>query len=60
MIVCVCRVQSDRAIRAAIARGVGTVEELGACCRAGTACGACLPVLERMIEEAGAPACGDA
>ena len=60
MIVCVCRVLSDHAIRAAIAGGAFTVEEVGVACRAGTGCGACVPVLERLIEEAGVPVCGDA
>ncbi len=60
MIVCMCRVLSDRAIRAAIAGGAATVEQVAAACRAGTCCGACVPDLERMIEEAGVAVCGDA
>ncbi len=56
MIVCVCRIVSDHAILTAIAGGAGTTEEVLAACRAGTACGACVPQVERMIEEACVPA----
>jgi assimilatory nitrate reductase catalytic subunit len=56
MIVCLCRALPEHAIRAAIADGAFSVEDVGAVCRAGTACGACRPTLERMIEEAGAGA----
>lgn len=55
MIVCLCLARSDRTIRAAIARGALSLDELAAACDAGTGCGACLPALERMIEEAGEP-----
>lgn len=60
MIVCLCRALSEHAIRAAIARGASTVEDVGQVCHAGTACGACHPTLERMIEEEGVAICGDA
>lgn len=52
MIVCVCRAQSDRAIETAIAGGAVTVDEVGRVCRAGTDCGACRPLLERLISAA--------
>lgn len=55
MVVCLCLALSDRAIRATIASGVFTVDELAVACQAGTGCGACRPVLERMIDEAGGP-----
>jgi bacterioferritin-associated ferredoxin len=52
MIVCLCLALSDQAIRASIAAGALTLDEVVAACRAGTGCGSCVPVLERMIEEA--------
>jgi bacterioferritin-associated ferredoxin len=51
MIVCVCRRVSDQQIRAAVAAGARTVEEVGACCRAGTGCGACHEVIEGLIQD---------
>lgn len=60
MIVCVCRVLGEGTIRAQIDAGAFSVEELAAACGAGTECGGCRAMLERMIEEAGAPVCGDA
>jgi bacterioferritin-associated ferredoxin len=55
MIVCICRALSEQVIRAAIFRGASTVEEVGTVCRAGTACGSCHVVLQRMIEAAEPP-----
>lgn len=60
MIVCVCRRVSDRAIREAVATGAMTVRAVGERTRAGTGCGGCRPVIERLIltareERAGAP-----
>lgn len=53
MFVCHCRVVSDRAIRAAIAGGACDVEAVAAACGAGGACGACVPGIEQLLEEAG-------
>jgi bacterioferritin-associated ferredoxin len=66
MIVCVCRAVSDRTVRAAISAGAGTVEQVGAACRAGTCCGSCRPQIAALLVEAraaaaaaeGAPAAG--
>jgi bacterioferritin-associated ferredoxin len=53
MIVCICLALSDRAIQASIVGGALTVDAVAAACRAGTGCGACVPMLQRMIEDAG-------
>ncbi len=51
MIVCLCRVVTDRTVRESIRGGARTVEEVGASCRAGTSCGACRPMIASMIHE---------
>jgi len=51
VVVCSCRAVSDRAVRAAIAAGATTVEDLAARCAAGSRCGGCWPELERVIAE---------
>jgi bacterioferritin-associated ferredoxin len=57
MIVCLCKVVSDRQIQAAIDSGARSVEAVGASCRAGTGCGACHDSIEEMIGAcAGCPA----
>jgi bacterioferritin-associated ferredoxin len=50
MIVCICKRVSEQQIRAAIDAGAATVAEVGACCRAGTGCGACHEYIAEMIE----------
>jgi bacterioferritin-associated ferredoxin len=57
MIVCLCRAVSDRAVRAAIAGGASSVEEVGRACRAGTGCGGCRPQIAELLSEAGSGAC---
>lgn len=49
--ICHCRVVTERAVRAAIAAGAETVEEIGVRCGAGTTCRACHPELERLLSE---------
>jgi bacterioferritin-associated ferredoxin len=51
MIVCICRAVSDKTIHNAIENGAESIQEIGATCRAGTSCGACVPNMQRMIEE---------
>jgi NAD(P)H-nitrite reductase large subunit len=51
VIVCSCRVVSDRAVTEAIASGARTVHDLAAHCRAATGCGGCWPELERLLTE---------
>jgi bacterioferritin-associated ferredoxin len=51
VVVCSCRVISDRTVRAAIANGADTVELIISSCKAGGRCGGCWPELERLIDE---------
>ncbi|HEX9296869.1 MAG TPA: (2Fe-2S)-binding protein [Thermoanaerobaculia bacterium] len=49
MFVCVCRAVSDATIKKVIGAGASTVDEVGARCGAGTSCGACRPIVLRML-----------
>jgi bacterioferritin-associated ferredoxin len=60
MFVCSCRVVSDQSIRRAINTGAETVEEITARCGAGGGCGACRPMLERLLDTAGGAAVASA
>lgn len=53
MIVCHCKVVSDRDIDAAIAAGAQEVCALASACGAATDCGGCLPTVRRMLAERG-------
>jgi bacterioferritin-associated ferredoxin len=53
MIVCVCRGVSDRAIRAAVAGGAKSIDEIADACRAGDGCGACHDELRRLAGDSG-------
>ena len=53
MIVCHCRVVSDRDVRAAIEQGAGDLCGVAAACGAGSRCGGCLPELRRMLADRG-------
>jgi bacterioferritin-associated ferredoxin len=55
MFVCVCRAVPDSAIRRVIQDGASTVDEVAARCGAGTSCGACRPVVLRMLADNDAP-----
>ncbi len=61
MIVCICKVVSDRTIKASIAAGAGTIDEVAMSCRAGTGCGACRPMIAALLihAEACSGACSD-
>jgi bacterioferritin-associated ferredoxin len=50
MIVCLCKAVSDRAVRDAIARGAGTLDEVALASGAGRDCGGCHGVLEEMLK----------
>lgn len=52
MLVCHCRVVSDRTIRAAMAAGATDVNAVGQRCGAGTACGGCVPGIEQLLADA--------
>lgn len=52
MYVCSCHAVKDLTVRAAIAAGATSVAEIGARCTAGTSCGGCHALLERLLGEA--------
>jgi bacterioferritin-associated ferredoxin len=56
MIVCLCKGVSCKTVRASIAQGAASVEEIGAACGAGTDCGGCEGALENILEEELGPA----
>ncbi|MBW3665494.1 MAG: (2Fe-2S)-binding protein [Actinobacteria bacterium] len=56
MIVCHCRVVSDREVRDAIASGATEACALAEVCGVGSRCGGCLPELRRLLREHGLPA----
>lgn len=49
MYVCHCRGVTDRTVRAAVASGATTLEELARRCTAGARCGGCRPALEDLL-----------
>jgi bacterioferritin-associated ferredoxin len=51
MIVCHCHRISDRVVRAAIASGAKTEEEVAKMCGAGTCCGGCVETVSELIDE---------
>ncbi len=53
MLLCHCRVVSDREIRTAIDCGACDLQDVGRECGAGTGCGGCLPAIRRMLAAAG-------
>ena len=50
MIVCLCKVTTDRDVAAAVADGARTVEDIGRACGAGTGCGTCKPLIAGLID----------
>jgi bacterioferritin-associated ferredoxin len=54
VIVCFCVATTHRDIAEAIDGGAHTVDQIGACCGAGTGCGTCRDYIEEMLEQAGA------
>jgi NAD(P)H-nitrite reductase large subunit len=54
-LICSCFQVSEMRIRAAIAAGCRDSAALGAQLRCGTNCGSCVPELNRLISECGAP-----
>lgn len=49
MIVCICKVVTDRQVRAARAAGASTVAAVGAVTGAGTACGCCREAIAAIL-----------
>jgi bacterioferritin-associated ferredoxin len=52
MLVCLCRGVCDRKVRATIREGAKSCSEVGSACGAGTDCGACRPMIRKMLAEA--------
>jgi bacterioferritin-associated ferredoxin len=48
-LICHCYGLNDRSIRAAIDAGAVTAEQIGMSCGAGSGCGGCGEVIERML-----------
>jgi bacterioferritin-associated ferredoxin len=55
VIVCHCEAVNDKAVRAAVLSGASDVSTVGERCRAGTNCGGCHRMLERLLREHVAP-----
>lgn len=55
MIVCHCRVVSDREIQDAVACGAAGVCDVARRCGAGSRCGGCLPVVREVLARRGLP-----
>ena len=51
MVVCSCKAVSDRAVKAAVAGGARSVEEVSEACSAASDCGGCWSTLEQLIDE---------
>lgn len=51
MYVCACRALTDRTVKAAIASGASTIEEISQRCGAGGRCGGCWPTLREFLDE---------
>ena len=51
MFVCSCQAVTDRTIRAAIASGARTIDDVAERCGAGARCGGCWPVLAELLDE---------
>jgi bacterioferritin-associated ferredoxin len=49
MFVCHCEAVSDRTVRAAIAEGNQSLDDLARSCGAGSRCGGCHPVLAELL-----------
>lgn len=55
VIVCHCRVVSDRKVREAIACGAAGVCAVASACQAGMGCGGCLPAVRQLLADHGLP-----
>lgn len=55
MYVCICEAVSEDEVRAAVAEGAGTVDEVGELCAAGTCCGSCHERIDVLLLAAVAP-----
>jgi bacterioferritin-associated ferredoxin len=51
MFVCSCNAVSDRVVKATVAAGAHTVDDVSRACGAGASCGGCWPALQALIDE---------
>ncbi len=51
MLVCLCKVVSDKDIRRAIDDGATSVKQVAKCTGAGTGCGACREAIQDQLDE---------
>lgn len=58
MLVCHCRVVSDREIREAIACGAADDCAIAEACGAGTGCGGCVPTIRELLDHQRSPGSG--
>ena len=54
MYVCSCRAVTDRTVKAAIASGARTIDQVAERCGAGGRCGGCWPALTELLDDAAA------
>ncbi len=52
MLVCHCRVVSDRTIRSEIRAGAYDAADVSRRCGAGGGCGGCVPAIEQLLDDA--------
>ena len=55
MVICICHRVTCHELRAVIATGVRSVDEVAARCRAGSDCGSCREDIADLIQEAAPP-----
>jgi bacterioferritin-associated ferredoxin len=56
LLVCHCKVVTDRQIRAAVEAGARDEFDVAAACGAGVECGGCIPTVQKLLREcAGCP-----
>jgi len=55
MYICLCRVVTRTTVETAIAQGARTVEEVGERCAAGTDCGKCQRIIQKLLTLAEEP-----
>jgi bacterioferritin-associated ferredoxin len=58
MLLCLCKGVPDRVVRLAVINGATTIDAVSARCGAGTDCGACVPMIHDLIQEAAEEAAG--
>ena len=52
MFICSCKAVKERTVRAAIASGASSIDEVGRRCGAGTVCGGCHELIEELLAQA--------